>query len=208
MAKIDKPYLRFSAIREQFLCRHCKNCIILIQKQTTLLKRRIEELKNKQATLYVEKSVGGGTPKQSDDECYAEIMEACNRFLKTDSLEDEIELSKVLEKHNLQLYYYPPNTQEFTSTQNAVARMVFNGTLPPLASLRPSKEIIIGNSEKRGKIKPENYDFNGSAWGVFKQISEFAELEDKLRAGLAQKGISPEVLPKLSVDDYCFILDE
>ena len=108
----------------------------------------------------------------------------------------------------MQLYYYPPNTQEFTSTQNAVARMAFNGVLPPVATLRPSKEIIMGNSELKGKIKPEDYDFKGSAWEVFRQIPEFAELEIKLREGLAKKGIGPEILPKLSVHDYCYILDE
>lgn len=176
------------------------------QEQAALLKRRIEEMKKKQTILYMNPS--GGNSKQSDDECYAEIMEACNRFLKTDSLEDEIELSKVLEKHNLQLYYYPPNTQEFTATQNAVARMAFNGVLPPVATLRPRKEIIMGNSELKGTIKPEDYDFKGSAWEVFRQIPEFAELEVKLREGLAKKGIGAEILPKLSVHDYCYILDE
>ena len=69
------------------------------QEQAALLKRRIEEMKKKQTILYMNPM--GGSSKQSDDECYAEIMEACNRFLKTDSLEDEIELSKSNDKENI-----------------------------------------------------------------------------------------------------------
>ncbi|MBR1601295.1 MAG: hypothetical protein IJ677_06925, partial [Alphaproteobacteria bacterium] len=121
---------------------------------------------------------------------------------------NEQELAKTLEKHNLQLYHYPPDTQEFTLTQSAVARMAFTGTLPPLEALSPSDDIIKGKSEYKGIIKPEDYIFEGSKWEVFKQIPEFAELEDKLREGLAKKGIPPEELPKLRVHDYCYILDQ
>ena len=174
------------------------------QERVALLKRRIEEMKRKQTILYV----GQPEATQSDDECYAEIIAACEKFLNTDAEEDEIKLARTLEKHNLQLYYYPPNTQEFTSTQNAVARMAFNGTLPPYESLRPSREIIMGNPQLRGKITPESYDFQNTQWEVFKQIPEFAELEAKLREGLAKKGISQEDLPKLKVHDYCYVLDE
>lgn len=174
------------------------------QERVVLLKRRIEEMKRTQTVLYV----GQAEATQTDDECYAEIMAACEKFLHTDSEEDEINLAKTLEKHNLQLYYYPPNTQEFTDVQNAVARIAFDGVLPPLATLRPSnRDVVMGNSQLKGKVVPEDYDFTRTQWEVFRQIPELAQLEDKLRNGLAKKGIDPADLPKLKVHDYLYILD-
>ena len=174
------------------------------QEQLALLKRRIEDLKRNKTPVYI----GQPEAKQTDDECYAEIMNACEKFLQTDAAEDEMQLARVLEKHNLQLYYYPPETQEFTKTQNEVARFAFDGVLPPQEALSASADIVKGIPANRGKYKPEDYDFTGSQWMVFRQISEFAELESKLREGLAKKGISPIDLPKLKAHDYCYLLSE
>ena len=174
------------------------------QEQAAILKRRIEELKKNKTPIYI----GQPEAKQTDDECYAEIMTACEKFLSTDSEEDEIKLARVLEKHNLQLYYYPPEIQDFTRMQNAVARMAFNGVLPPVETMVPSKDVVNGKPENKGKLDPNSYDFTKTGWEVFKKVPEFAELEDKLREGLAKKGIPQESLAKFTVDDYCYILDE
>lgn len=174
------------------------------QEQAALLKRRIEEMKRNKTNVFI----GQPMAKQSDDECYAEITTSCQKFINEPSAVNEQELAKTLEKHNLQLYYYPPDTQEFTLTQSAVSRMAFNGTLPSMESLIPSEIIVKGNPELKGKIKSEDYTFEGSKWEVFKQITEFAEIEDKLREGLAKKGIPQEEIPKLRIHDYCYILNE
>lgn len=174
------------------------------QQQTMLLKRRIEEMKRNNTAVYI----GQPTATQTDDECFAEITEACNMFLKTMSEEDEKKLAQVLEKHNLQLYNYPPDVQDFTKTQSFVARAAFNGTLPPMASLRPNNFIFRTDNGYKDKIKPEDYDFSGTKWEVFRQIPEFAEFEDKLRQGLAKRGISQAMLPKLREHDICYLLEE
>lgn len=178
------------------------------QEQAALLKRRIEELKNKQATLYVEKSEGEN-PKQSDDECYNEIAEACKRFINEPSEKNELELAKTLEKHNLQLYCYSSDVT--SDDKKAIARMAFNGRVdrPLDFQLSPIVRDMKNKPQNRLNTKPDDYNLlNSSIWNVFKQIPEFAAIEERVKKGLSVLGIPPEKLPELKVQDYCYIINE
>lgn len=178
---------------------------IVSQEQAAIAKRRIEELKRKNTSVYI----GQPEVKQSDDECYNEIVQAGKKFINEPDEKNEQELARTLEKHNLRLYCYPASeTSKFTKAQSAVARCVFDGVLPPPNSLYPSEDIVKGCPKNKGLIKPEDYDFKGSLWEVFKKFPEFAVHESKLREGLAKKGIAPEKLPELKLHDFYYLLEE
>ncbi|MBO7097904.1 MAG: hypothetical protein J6W11_04620, partial [Alphaproteobacteria bacterium] len=94
---------------------------LMTQERTSLLKKRIEDLKRANTNLYI----GQPQATQSDDECYFEIEEACKKFINDSSEKNEQELAKTLEKHNLQLYCYAADrTSEDVKN---IARMAFNG---------------------------------------------------------------------------------
>ena len=178
---------------------------IVSQEQAAIARRRIEELKRKNTSVYI----GQPEAKQSDDECYNEISEACKRFINEPIDKTEQELAKTLEKHNLRLYCYPAkDVPKFTKAQASIARCAFDGVLPPPACLYPSKDIVIGFPENRGLVKPEDYDFNRSLWEVFKKIPEFAVYESKIRESLAKRGIKPEKLPEMKLHDFYYLLEE
>lgn len=178
---------------------------ITTQEQIAASKRRIEELKRKNTTLYI----GQPEAKQTDEQCYNEIADACKELIRTGDDKSEQILAQTLEKHNLRLYCYPSDkVSDFTKAQSAIARMTFNGCLPPTDCLYACADIVKGIPENKGKINQADYNFNGTLWEVFKKFPEFAELEDKLRDGLAKKGISSQLLPELKLHDFCYILAE
>ena len=175
------------------------------QDKAILLKNRIAELKQKQTNLYV----GQPLAVQSDDECYQEIAKACDSFVNEPSEENERQLALTLEKHNLELYCYEA---EITSKDKRdVARMAFNGYVdrPQEYQLSPIIRDMKNKPLERQKVGAEEYDLSfSSTWNVFKQIPEFAVLEDKVKKGLSALGIPPQTLPSLQVKDFCYIINE
>lgn len=171
----------------------------------SLLKKRIEEMKRTNTSLYI------GQPKatQSDDECYDEIAEACKKFINDPSEQKEQELAKTLEKHNLQLYCY--SADKTSEDKKNVARMAFNGYVdrPQEYQLSPIVRNMKNKPAERAKTQPDDYNLaNSSAWNVFKQIPEFAAIEEKVKKGLSTLGIPPEKLAELKVKDFCYIINE
>ncbi len=178
---------------------------ITTQEQAALLKRRIEEMKRNKTNLFV----GQPMAKQSDDECYAEIAASCQKFINEPSAANEQELAKTLEKHNLQLYCY---TADITSEDKKnVARMAFNGYVdrPQEYQLSSLVRNMKNRPAERLSTTPDDYNLaNSSTWNVFKQIPEFAAIEDKVKKGLSVLGIPPEKLSELKVKDFCYIINE
>lgn len=175
------------------------------EQHASLLKKRIEEMKRSKTNLFV------GQPQavQTDDECYNEISVACGKFINEPDEKNEQELAKTLEKHNLQLYCYSADAT--TKDKKDVARMAFNGYVdkPFYNQLSETFRTIKDNSDKRAITKPEDYNMeNSSVWNVFKQVPEFAVIEDKVKKGLSTFGIPPEKLPELKVKDFCYIINE
>ena len=181
---------------------------IVSQEQAAIAKRRIEELKRKNTSVYI----GQPEAKQSDDECYNEIALAGKKFINEPVDKTEQELARTLEKHNLRLYCYPASeTSEFTDAQSAVARMAFNGYVDRYRDNDLSKTFcgMKNNPAKRADTKPDDYNLDyASVWNVFKKIPEFAAIEDKVKKGLSSYGIPPENLPELNYKDFCFIINE
>ena len=158
-------------------------------------------MKNNSTNLYV----GQPVAKQSDDECYTEIANACQKFINEPSEKNEQALAQTLEKHNLQLYCYPAD--QTSADKKAVARMAFNGYVdrPPEYKLSPIVRNMKNKPTERTDTKPDDYNLeNSSAWSVFKQIPEFAAVEDKVKKGLSVLGIPPE----LKCNDFCYIINE
>lgn len=183
---------------------HEKNDLTTEQ-QAMSLKNRIDEMKRSKTNLYI------GQPKavQTDDECYNEIAVACEKFINERSEENEQNLAKTLEKHNLHLYCY--SQKEISIDKNLVARMAFDGHVdkPFYNQLSETFRKIKDNSDKRAVTKPEDYNMeNSSVWNIFKQIPEFAAIEDRVKKGLSIFGIPPEKLPELQVKDFCYIINE
>lgn len=195
---------------------HENKTVLLEQEQAAKTRQRIEEMKAKNTNLFI------GQPEavQSDDECYQEIAAAGAAFLNERTEEKELELARTLEKHNLQLYCYP-----FVKTSHdkkLVAHMAFHGYVdsPSAYWLNPKngKSIQIlsnlfmrmkDNPLERAQTKPEDYDLSYSTvWNVFKQVPEFAAIEDKVKRGLTTWGIPPERLAELNAKDFCFIINE
>ena len=175
------------------------------QQQTALLKRRIEEMKHSNSNVYI----GQPLATQSDDECYEEIANACKVFINEPSEKNEQELARTLEKHNLQLYCYPADIT--SNDKKEVARMAFNGYVsrPQEYQLSAVVRDMKNKPLLRCNTQPDDYNLaNSSTWNVFKQIPEFANIEDKVKKGLSALGISPEKLPELKVKDFCYIINE
>ena len=168
------------------------------------MKQRIETLRNNNQTLHIGEKI-----EKSDDECYREIADVCNNFLRTRDEKDELQLADTLEKYNMQLYCYP--YAEISQDKRDVARMAFNGCVdrPQEFKLSNLLRTMKNRPWERAQTKPEDYDLAfSSAWQVFKQVPEFASVEDKVKKGLAQYGIPSEKLAELSVKDFCFIINE
>ena len=175
------------------------------QQHTALLKKRIEEMKNNSTNIYI----GQPEAKQSDDECYNEIAEACQKFINEPSDKNEQALAQTLEKHNLQLYCYPADPT--SADKKAVARMAFNGYVdrPPEYKLSSIVRDMKNKPAERANTKPDDYNLeNSSVWNVFKQITEFADIEDKVKKGLSVLGIPQERLQELKCNDFCYIINE
>ncbi len=180
------------------------NVELTTAQHASLLKKRIENLKRENTSLFI------GQPEavQSDDECYKEIAGACKKFINEPSEENEQKLAKTLEKHNLHLYCYSAETSD---AKSAVARMAFGGYVdrPWENNLSDGFREVKNNIEKRAKTKPEDYNLEySSVWNVFKQIPEFAALEDKVKKGLSNFGVHPEKLAELNHNDFCQIINE
>lgn len=182
-----------------------QNSNLSSEQRIALLKQRISELKQEQTNLYI----GQPLAAKTDDECYQEIAAACNKFIAEPSEENEQNLALTLESHNLQLYCYKA---DFTSRDKKdVARMAFNGYVD-----RPQEyqlSAIVRNMKnkplERQKTTPQDYDLSYSTvWNVFKQVPEFAAIEDQVKKGLSLLGIPPQDLPNLQVKDYCYIINE
>lgn len=170
-----------------------------------LLRARISEMKSAQTNLYI----GQTEATQSDDECYQEIAKACSEFIDDPSEKNEQKLALTLEKHNLQLYCY---SADMTSRDKKdVARMAFNGYVdrPLEYQLSPIVRDMKNKPLERLQTKPEDYDLSySSTWNVFKQVPEFASIENQVKKGLSMLGIPPQDLPKLQVKDFCYIINE
>ena len=168
------------------------------------VKQRIEEMRKNNQTLHIGEKI-----EKSDDECYREIADACNNFIQTHNEKEELQLADTLEKYNMQLYCYP--YAETSQDKRDVARMAFNGCVdrPQDFKLSSLMRTMKSFPAKRSQTKPEDYDLSFSlAWQVFKQVPEFASIEDKVKKGLATYGIPPEKLAELNVKDFCFIINE
>ncbi|MBO6282204.1 MAG: hypothetical protein J6N49_06730 [Alphaproteobacteria bacterium] len=185
------------------------------------IKRRIEEMRKNNQTLHI-----GEKFEKSDDECYREIADACNNFLRTHGGEkEELQLADTLEKYNLQLYCYPHT--EMSDDKSVVARMAFDGHIKK-GKLSWLMRDMVSNPQKHFHHKPEDYDLSGTVWEVFKQIPEFAALEDKIKKALATYGIPTQNeaytvkdinkegkpfdrnlnINNLTARDFCFMLIE
>ncbi|MEE6206779.1 MAG: hypothetical protein VZR95_01840 [Alphaproteobacteria bacterium] len=168
------------------------------------VKRRIEEMRKNNQTLHI-----GEKFEKSDDECYREIADTCNKFVGFANEENETALADTLEKYNMQLYCYP--YAETSQDKRDVARMAFNGCVdrPQDFKLSELMRTMKNRPWERAQTKPEDYDLSFStAWQVFKQVPEFAAIEDKVKKGLSTYGIPPEKLADLSVKDFCFVINE
>jgi len=182
-----------------------QNANLTTQDKALLLKNRIAELKQKQTNLYVEQSLA----VQSDDECYQEIAEACEKFINEPSEEKEQQLALTLEKHNLELYCY--EAEATSRDKKDIARMAFNGYVdrPQEYQLSPIVRDMKNKPLERKKVGVEEYDLSfSSTWNVFKQVPEFAALEDQVKKGLSVLGIPREALPSLNVKDFCYLINE
>lgn len=169
------------------------------------MKERIAQMHKNRQTLHSNNYV----PKKSDDECYQEIMSACKRFVDVPTEENEKFLADTLEKYNMQLYCYP--CSEISSDKSRIARMAFNGFVERPMENTLSKEVRDRKNKpwERLQTKPEDYNLSGSTvWDVFKQIPEFAAIEDKVKKGLSQYGIDPQKLAELNINDFCFIIND
>ncbi|MBP1531874.1 MAG: hypothetical protein ILA52_00035 [Alphaproteobacteria bacterium] len=136
-----------------------------------------------------------------------DIWLACKNFIRTASAEDEQALAEVLTKHNLKLTRYPysePNAKSY------VARLAFTGYAerPAENHLSPLlKECKTYPNKRNLNVKSEDYDLSySSSWQIFKQIPEFAALEDKVKTGLAYYGIPAEKISSLNANDITYIL--
>ena len=171
----------------------------------TTVKARIAQMHKNRQTLHSNNYV----PKKSDDECYQEIRSACKRFIDVPIEENENLLANTLEKYNMQLYSYP--CSEISDDKSRVARMAFNGFVERPTENTLSKEMRDRKNKpwERLQTKPEDYDLSASTvWNVFKQIPEFAAIEDKVKKGLSLYGIDPEKLVELNINDFCHIINE
>jgi hypothetical protein len=175
------------------------------QQQASLLKKRIEDMKKGNTNLYI----GQPAATQSDDECYMEIAASCKKFINDPSEKNETELAQTLEKHNLQLYCYPADRT--SDDKKNIARMAFNGYVdrPQEYQLSSIVRDMKNKPAERAKTQPDDYNLaNSSTWNVFKQVPEFAAIEDKVKKGLSTLGIPPERLAELKVKDFCYIINE
>ena len=175
------------------------------EQQALSLKERINEMKRSKTNLYI----GQTQAVKTDDECYNEIAESCKKFINEPSEENEQQLAKTLESHNLHLYCYAADRT--SRDKKDVARMAFNGYVdkPLYHQLSETFRKIKDNLGERAETKPEDYDLkNASVWNVFKQVPEFAAIEDRVKKGLSMFGIPPEKLPELQVKDFCYIINE
>lgn len=182
-----------------------QDCNLSSQQRLALLKQRISELKQEQTNLYI----GQPLSTKSDDECYQEIAAACEKFIKDPSEKNEQDLAITLESHNLQLYCYPADIT--SKDKKDVARMAFNGYVdrPLEYQLSPIVRDMKNKPLERQKTTPEDYDLSySSTWNVFKQVPEFATIEDQVKKGLSVLGIPPKDLPNLQVKDFCYIINE
>ena len=169
------------------------------------MKERIAQMHKNRQTLHSNNYV----PKKSDDECYQEIMSACKRFVDVPTEENEKFLADTLEKYNMQLYCYP--CSEISDDKSRVARIAFNGFVERPTENTLSKEMRNKKNKpwERLQTKPEDYDLSASTvWNVFKQIPEFAAIEDEVKKGLSLYGIDPEKLVELNINDFCHIINE
>lgn len=186
------------------------------QQYAALLKKRIEDLKQSKTNLYI----GQPQATQSDEECYNEIASACTKFIGEPSEENERALAETLEKHNLRLYCYAAD--KTSDEKKDVARMAFNGYVdkpgeyygkPPerLKNHFLSKTFcnLKNNPAMRTRTQPSDYNLEySSVWNVFKQIPEFAAIEDQVKKGLSTFGVPPEKLAELNLKDFCYMINE
>ena len=145
--------------------------------------------------------------KQNDDELYEQIVTAANNFVKANGFKEEQELAQTLEKANLYLYCYP--YQETSQDKRDVARMAFNGYVdrPQEYQISPFLRDLKNKPQIRAQTTPDDYHLESSTvWNVFSQVTEFKNIEDKVKKALATYGVQPDDLPRLKVKDFCFLI--
>lgn len=166
-------------------------------------KARIEEILSANSSVYTKDDV------DFEKSALKEIIEAGNMFVRTGSVAEQKVLADTLEKHNLELYCY--DYTEASKDKNRVARMAFEGYVdkPNEYDLSTDFRRLKNFQMQRVSAKPEDYDLNNSTvWQVFKQVPEFANIEDKFKSACANFGLPPEMLPQLSCSDICYLINE
>ena len=145
----------------------------------------------------------------NEEKAFQDISSAAANFVRTGSVEEQKVLADVLEANNLQLYCY--DYVETSKDKRNVARMAFNGYVdkPNEYDLSNDFRRLKNLQIQRTHIPPEGYNLNDSTvWQIFKQVPEFAAIENQLKAELSSFGVPPEMLPKLNTKDFCFLINE
>ena len=164
---------------------------------------RISALKKSNKTLYK------ADQKIDEDQAFEDISEAARKFVATGSYAEQKVLADVLEENNLLLYCY--DYTETSQDKRDVARMAFGGYVDRpredklSTSFRRLKNLQI--PRKNAAVEEYNLD-NSTTWQVFKQVPEFAAIEEQLKSELSSFGVPPEMLPELNVQDFCFLINE
>lgn len=165
-----------------------------------------DELRQKIADLKSGKSID---IQIDNDVAYKDIQAVADAFVKSNSIETEQKLVKVLEKYNLHLYCYPYN--ETSKDKREVARMAFTGWVdkPFETQLSDTFRKYKNNQDKKQEFAKDQYNLdNSTVWQVFKQVPEFANQEDKIKEGLKRYGITPNDLQSLNVKDISYLLGD
>lgn len=166
-------------------------------------KARIAEILSGNTSAYVKKS------SDSEQSALEEIIKAGNMFVRTGSVAEQKVLADTLEAHNLELYCY--DYTETSRDKSRVARMAFEGYVdrPNEHDLSLDFRRLKNLQIQRAQAKPEEYNLdNSTVWQVFKQVPEFAAIEDKLKSSLSSFGVPPAMLPSLSCSDICYLINE
>lgn len=122
-------------------------------------------------------------------------------------VEDETALREFAEKNNIRLAVY----QEVTKDERSeVARIAFNGTVErPNGGYSPAYKDLVDNPLKYATVQRSKDEYNlddSSLWQVMKQFPEFAGIKNRITAGLAKAGVTPEMLPQMNMNDFRHLL--
>lgn len=166
-------------------------------------KARIEQIMQANSRSY------NTAPTDTEKDALTEIIEAGNMFVRTGSVAEQKLLADTLEKHNLELYCY--DYTETSKDKSRVARMAFEGYVdkPNEYDLSNDFRRLKNFQIQRASTNPEDYNLdNSTVWQVFKQVPEFAAIEDKVKSACANFGLPPEMLPQLQCSDICYLINE